>query len=119
MKLKLNRRQIIIGAAVLVVLAFALFAGRAGKTDPQGGVLDDPARTACTNFADGYPDAKTKTARLALADKVMESTGQTDNDLIADRAAELGRAANDANAEWKTRADALRDACTEAGWKAA
>jgi hypothetical protein len=117
-KLKLNRRQLVIGAVILLVVVAALFASRANKADTTAGVLDDPASRACSDFAAGYPDARTKTARLKLADKVMESTMQTENDLIRDRAAAMGRMANDSNTEWKSSANALTDACKNAGWQA-
>ncbi|WP_067495599.1 hypothetical protein [Actinoplanes sp. TFC3] len=119
MKLKLNRRQLVIGAVIVLVVIAALFASRANKAaETSAGVLDDAARTACTDFAGAYRDAKTKTARLALADKVMESTVKTDNDVIADRAAEMGRTANDTTSEWKSSAANLMNACENAGWKA-
>ncbi|AGL14326.1 hypothetical protein [Actinoplanes sp. N902-109] len=117
MKLKLNRRQLVIGAVIVLVVIAALFASRAKSAGTTAGVLDDAATRACSDFAAGYSDARTKTARLALADRVMESTMKTDNDAIADRAAELGRKANDSNADWKSSADALRTACENAGWK--
>lgn len=116
MKLKLNRRQIVIGAVVLLVAVAALFASRSEQAAGPG-VADSAATRACTDFAAGYGDAKTKTARLGLADKVMESSVQTDNDLIRDRAAEMGRSANDTDREWKTTGDALLNACEDAGWR--
>ncbi|WP_306214793.1 hypothetical protein [Actinoplanes sp. RD1] len=119
LKLKLSRQQLIVlGIAVLVVVAL-LFSRANGDDAAQGpGPLDAAAGQACTDFDAGYPDARTKTARLALADKVMQSTGKSENDQIAERAAELGRSAGDGGTEWKTSAGALTTACRDAGWKA-
>jgi hypothetical protein len=119
LKLKLSRRQLIaLGVAVLVVVAL-LFSRANGDDAGQGpDPLDTAASQACSDFDAGYADARTKTARLALADKVMQSTGESENDQIADRAAELGRSAGDGGAEWKTSAGALTTACRDAGWKA-
>ncbi|MFI5935874.1 hypothetical protein [Actinoplanes sp. NPDC051494] len=116
MKLKLNRRQIVIGAVVLLVAVAALFASRSDQAEGPG-VADDAATRACTDFAGGYGDAKNKTARLSLADRVMESSVETGNDAIRDRAAEMGRSANETDRVWKTSGDALINACEDAGWR--
>ena len=116
MKLKLNRRQIVIGAVVLLGVIAVLFASRSEQAEGPG-VADTAATRACTDFAAGYGNAKTQTARLTLADQVMESSVQTDNDSIRDRAAEMGRSANDTDKEWKTTGDALLNACEDAGWR--
>ena len=116
LKVKMGRRQI----TILVVVALAIFAlvVSRSKEDEKAGVLDDAANRACSTFAAGYPRAKTKTARLGLADRVMVDSGRTDNAAISKRAAELGRNADADNATWKASAAALTGACREAGWKA-
>jgi hypothetical protein len=113
-KLSLNKRQVIIGAVVLAVVLVGLAVGRSAREEQGGGVLDAPAEQACTDFADGYPEARTAAARLALADKVSKSS--TDNDTIADRVLAVGDSANDSTTAWKADADALTKACRDAGW---
>jgi hypothetical protein len=116
-KLKLDRRTLIVIAVIAVVAAALLFRGSGqGEQAPAAGPLDAGATQACDDFAAGYPGAKSRTARLGLADKIMQSTGDTENEAIRQRATELGRGANDGDKEWKTRADALTDACEAAGW---
>lgn len=109
MKLKLSKRQIIV-AAVAVVAVFAVMAGR-GNDDDQPEGIDAPARQACTDFAAGYPKATSKTARLSLADEVTANSSKSENDLIRKRAAEMGAAAGDSDADWKAAGDALTAAC--------
>ncbi|GIM88225.1 hypothetical protein [Paractinoplanes toevensis] len=111
MKLKLSKRQITV-VAVAAVAVVAVMMSRAGSDDdgaPEG--IDAAAHQACTDFAAGYPKAKSKTARLALADKVTANSSKSENDLIRKRAAEMGASANDSNAEWKAAGDALTNAC--------
>ncbi|MGW4943014.1 hypothetical protein ACWEOZ_15690 [Actinoplanes sp. NPDC004185] len=116
MKLSLNKRQVIIGAVVLAVVLVGLAVGRSAREEQGGGVLDAPAGRACTDFADGYPEARTAAARLALADKVSKSAAGTDNEAIADRVLAVGDSANDSTTAWKADADALTKACRDAGW---
>ena len=120
LKLKLNKRQIAIAVVAALAVFVLLFARGGGSDDsPQDqGVLDSAANQACTDFADGYPRARTSTARLALADKVTTSSARSDNDAIAKRAAELGHNADEGTSAWRTSAAALSDACRTAGWKA-
>jgi hypothetical protein len=118
LKLKMSRKR---WAAVgIVVLALiGVLVARHGRDDSSGaGRMDTPAAQACTDFAGGYPHAKTKAARLALADKVTHYSSQSDNKTIADRATAMGRGASDSEAQWKKSANALTDACQAAGWKA-
>jgi hypothetical protein len=106
---------------VLVLVAVgvgAVLVTRAGHDDPPATGLDTAARRACQDFADGYPRAHSKAARLTLADRVMRSSGDTGNDVISKRAAEMGRSAADGGAKWKSSADALTGACHDAGWTA-
>lgn len=117
-KVKLNKRQLVIGAVVVLVVLAGLAIGRSAQ-DAGPGRLDDAAAKACTAFADGYADADTKTARLRLADEVDKFSAGSDNEQIADRAAEMGRSANDATAEWKADAAQFTRACRDAGWTAA
>jgi hypothetical protein len=116
-KLKLDRRTLIV-LGVIAVIAVALMFRSSGQGEqaPEAGPLDAGATQACDDFAAGYPKAKTQTARLGLSDKIMQSTGDTDNEAIRLRATELGRSANDGDKEWKSHADALTDACEAAGW---
>jgi hypothetical protein len=115
-KLSLNKRRAVIAGLVLAVILVGLAVGRSAREDQGTGPLDAPATQACGDFADGYPDARTEAARLALADKVSQSAAGSDNEVIADRVLEVGRSANDGDAEWKSAADALTRACRDAGW---
>jgi hypothetical protein len=115
-KLSLNKRQVVIAGVVLVVVLVGLAVGRSAREDQGGGPLDAPATQACDDFAAGYPDARTPAARLALADKVSQSAAGSDNEVIADRVLAVGRSANDSDAEWKADAEALTQACRDAGW---
>ena len=116
MKLSLGKRQVLIAAVVLVVVLVALVVGRSARDEPGAGPLDAPASQACSDFADGYRDARTAAARLALADEASKSAAGSDNEVIADRVLAVGRSANDSTAEWKSDADALLKACRDAGW---
>jgi hypothetical protein len=115
-KLSLNKRQVIIGAVVLAVVLVGLAVGRSAREEQGPGPLDAPATQACDDFADGYPEADTPAARLALADQVSKSAAGTDNEVIAHRVLEVGDSANDSTTEWKAAADALTQACRDAGW---
>jgi len=114
-KLSLNKRQVVIAGGVAAVVLVGLAVGRSSR-DEQVGKLDGPATQACADFAEGYPAARGKTARLALADKVSTSVAGSDNEAIADRVGAMGRSANDGDAAWKSAADALTRACRDAGW---
>jgi hypothetical protein len=114
--LSLNKRQVVIGAAVVLVVLVGLAVGRSAREEQGPGPLDAPATQACGDFADGYPDARSAATRLALADEVSKSAAGTDNEVIADRVLAVGRSANDSTAEWKSAADALTEACRDAGW---
>ncbi|GAA3909760.1 hypothetical protein [Actinoplanes auranticolor] len=116
MKLSLNKRQVIIAGVVLAVVLVGLAVGRSAGEEQGGGVLDAPAERACTDFADGYPEARTAAARLALADKVSKSAAGSDNEAIADRVLAVGRSANESTTAWKADATALTKACRDAGW---
>jgi hypothetical protein len=115
-KLSLNKRQVIIGAVVLVVVLVGLAVGRSAREDQGAGTLDAPAARACDDFAEGYPEADSAASRLALADKVSASASGTDNEVISDRVLAVGRNADESNADWKSAADALTKACQDAGW---
>jgi hypothetical protein len=115
-KLSLNKRQVVIAGLVIAVVLVGLAVGRSARDEQGAGPLDAPATQACGDFADGYPDARTAAARLALADKVSKSAAGSDNEVIADRVLAVGRSANDSDAEWKADADALTRACRDAGW---
>jgi hypothetical protein len=116
-KLKLPNKRLLTILGVVALVVIALMVGNAKKSEPRQGPLDSAAIRSCDDFAAGYPRARTKPARLALADRVMTS-GHTGNDVIAERQAELGRSAADGNPKWKTSADALLSACRDAGWTA-
>lgn len=114
---KFSRRQITIGL-VAALAVFGLLASRSHHdTSATGGGLDSAGDQACSDFADGYPHATTKTTRLALADKVTANSQRSDNRTIADKASKVGNSANSA-AEWKTAAADLTKACKDAGWVA-
>ncbi|WP_310369752.1 hypothetical protein [Catenuloplanes atrovinosus] len=117
LKFKPSRQMVIILVIAAAAVAWGLLAGRS----PEGaepGPLDDAARQACTDFANGRDDADDKRTRLSLADQVMASARRTDNSRIADSASALGRNANDSDQEWTDSADALAAACKDAGWSA-
>ena len=120
LKVKMSRRQLVIGGVVALAV-IAVLVGRGGHSG--GGkpdtTMDDPARQACSDFAAGYPHATTKSARLALADKVTGNSGRSSNDTIARRAMEMGGAADGTSAQWQASVNALTKACNDAGWKAA
>lgn len=115
MKLSLNKRQVVIAGVVVAVVLVGLAVGRSSRDEPAGR-LDAPATQACGDFADGYRAARGKTARLALADKVSTSVAGSENQAIVDRVGAVGRSANDGDAAWKSAADALTQACRDAGW---
>lgn len=116
MKVSISKRGLVIAGVAVVVVLTALAVGRSGEEDAGGGPLDAPATQACTDFADGYPQAHTTAERLALADEVSKSSAGTDNEVIADRILAVGRNANDSKADWKSAAAALTQACRDAGW---
>jgi hypothetical protein len=107
-KLKLNKRVVVI-VAVVVVVVVALVAGRSAKDQPND--TDDAAKRACSVFEDGYPGARTKAERLALADKVAAYSGWTKDDEVSEKARQMGRDAGGTNARWKASATALLNAC--------
>jgi hypothetical protein len=118
LKLKMSRKRWA-GLGVVVLLLIGVLVARHGRGDSSGpGRMDTPAAQACTDFADGYPHAKTKAARLALADKVTKSSSESDNKTIADRATKMGRSASDSTVQWNKSATDLTGACQAAGWKA-
>jgi hypothetical protein len=111
----LNKRQIALVAGVGILVLGGLAVARAGR-DEGPGTLDDAATQACNDFAAGVDDAETKTERLALADKVNKSSAMSDNEAISEKAAAMGRSANGTISEWQAGADALTQACRDAGW---
>lgn len=113
LNLKLNKRQLII-AAVAALAVFGLMSNRSAPA-AEPGTLDDAAGRACTVFADGYAQARTETARLALADRVTAAAARSGHQLIAKRAADLGDSANESDAGWKASADAFASACGNTG----
>lgn len=116
LKWKANKRLLtVLGVAALVVVALMFGNSKKQSEQPQSGRLDSAAVRSCDDFAAGYPKARTKPDRLALADKVMTS-GRTGNEVISKRQAEMGRSAGDGNPQWKASADALIGACRDAGW---
>ncbi|MEV6597219.1 hypothetical protein AB0M36_10195 [Actinoplanes sp. NPDC051346] len=117
MKVKLNKRQLAIGVAVVAVVLVGLVISRSAQ-EAGPGRLDDAADRACTTFAEGFDDAATRTARLSLADEVNKWSTGSENERIADRAVAMGRSANESDAEWKSGATALTQACRDAGWDA-
>ena len=114
-KLKMSRKQLA-AVAVAALLIFGLLVARRGGAD-ESGDMDAAASRACSDFAAGYPHATTKASRLALADKVTHSAGQSDNRTIANKATEMGNSAGEGDARWKASADALTGACEAAGWQ--
>ncbi|NMO53465.1 hypothetical protein HH310_20040 [Actinoplanes sp. TBRC 11911] len=117
LNLKLSKRPMMI-AAVAVLAMGAVMVSRSSHDDSAGS-LDDAANRACSDFAAGYPQARTKTARLALADRVTASSGRTGNRQISQRAVDVGRTADDGSTAWRDSAEALTTACRAAGWQAA
>jgi hypothetical protein len=116
-KLKVNNRILAVVAVIaLIAVALLVRGSMAGDGDaPPKAPLDAAAVKACDDFASGYPKAKSQAARLRLADVVLQSTMDTENDPIADRASELGRDADD-DKQWRAHASALTDACKSSGW---
>lgn len=115
MKLSLGKRRVVIAVCVAAVVLVGLAVGRS-TGDEQAGKLDAEATQACGELAEGYPGARGKTARLALADRVSTAVAGSDNEVITDRVGALGRSANDSDAAWRSAADALTQACRDAGW---
>ena len=77
LKLKLGRWQLILLVAVVVVVA-ALLVHRSKSSGSSGaGTLDSHAGQACTDFSHGYAKARSKSARLSLADKVTASSSKS------------------------------------------
>ncbi|MEU4220759.1 hypothetical protein [Actinoplanes sp. NPDC026623] len=113
--MSLNKTQIALVAGVAILVLGGLAIGRAAR-DEGPGTLDDAATQACDDFAAGVDAAETKTERLALADKVNKSSAQSDNEAISEQAAAMGRSANGSTKEWQAGADALTQACRDAGW---
>ena len=120
MKLKKpSRVQWLLIAAVAVAIFVVMGHRKPAADQPQdAGQLDGPAKQTCSDFAKNYPGAKTKPARLSLADRALASSAHTGNDTISRRVSELGRNADDGGTKWKTSADALIGACRNAGWTA-
>jgi hypothetical protein len=117
-KFKLDKRTLVISLVVVLGL-FALTVGRASDGDtPAAGTLDAAGDQACTEFARGYPQARSSTARLALADQVTASSQESDNRAIRERAAAAGASADETDAEWEAAADEFTQACRAAGWSA-
>lgn len=116
MKVKLNKRQLVIGGGVLVVVLAGLAIGRSAQ-EAGPGTLDDAASRACSTFAAGYRGADSKATRLSLADEVGKWSAGSGNERIADRAVAIGRSANASTTEWKSDAAALTQACRDAGWQ--
>jgi hypothetical protein len=101
--------------AVVVVVA-AVLVHRSKSSGSSGpGTMDSHASQACTDFSKGYAKAKSKAARLSLADKVTNSSAKSDNATIRDKAMAIGRSTDD-NGQWKTSGNALLDACRDAGF---
>jgi hypothetical protein len=115
---KPSRAQWLLIAAVAVAVVLVLGHRRSADPAPDAGKLDDPAKRTCSDFAKNYPGAKTKPARLSLADRTLASSAHTENGTISRRVSELGRNADDGGDKWKTSADNLIDACRNAGWTA-
>ena len=106
LKLKMTGKRWV-GVGIVALLLLGVLVARHGRTATSGpGRMDTPAAQACTDFAHGYPGAKNKAARLALADKVTHSSSESDNKTIADRAAAMGRSASASTVQWKKSAAA-------------
>ena len=118
LKFKVSRRALtVLAVAGLAGVALLVSQARGGGTE-EAGTLDNAAVRACDDFAAGAGRARSDTARLALADKVTASAAETGNDAIRNRALELGRRADETNADWRTASTALTQACRDAGWRA-
>lgn len=104
--------------AAVVVLVVLVMGNRDTSEEPaSAGPLDAAAKQTCDEFSEAYPKARSKVARLSLADRAMVASRRSENDAIARQAGELGHATDD-GAQWKSTADALLDACRTAGWTA-
>jgi hypothetical protein len=121
LKLKWGKKQII-ALVIAALVVFALVTGNRADNDGEAGQsagsLDNGAVVACDDFAAGSAKARSDATRLALADKVTASAAKSDNDAVRARAMELGRSADEGNAAWRTSANALTQACQDAGWTA-
>jgi hypothetical protein len=112
---KLGRWQLILLVVVVVVVA-ALLVHRSRSTAPSGpGRMDAHATRACRDFAHGYAQAKTKSARLSLADKVTASSSKSDNRTIRDKAMAVGRNTDDTS-HWRASGGDFLDSCHAAGF---
>ncbi|GAA1602298.1 hypothetical protein GCM10009828_030980 [Actinoplanes couchii] len=109
--------QWLVIAAVAVAIVLVMGNRKKSEEPAVAGPLDDAARTTCDSFAKEYPKAKSRTARLRLADRTLAASARTENDAIGRRSGELGRNADD-DATWKAAANTLIDACKGAGWTA-
>lgn len=114
-KLKLGRWQLILLVAAVVAVAALLVHRSKSSTVSGPGPMDSHASQACGDFSRGYPRARTKSARLSLADKVTASSAKSDNHTIRDKAMAIGRNADD-DSHWKSSGDALLSACRDAGF---
>jgi hypothetical protein len=115
-KLKLGRWQLVLLIVVVVAVAALLVRRSSAPGDSGPGTMDAHASQACTDFTHGYAAAKSKAARLSLADKVTGSATKSENDAIRDRSMAMGRSAGDDTGRWRASADALIDACHRAGF---
>ena len=115
-KLDLKKNKVVLAVAAIVVVVGGLALSTSSRSSDAPEKIDQPAAQACTDFTDGFRTARTKTARLALADKVNKSSAGSDNNQIADRALAVGRSADAGDKQWKQDADALTKACKDAGW---
>jgi hypothetical protein len=79
--------------------------------------LDDPARFACEDFAEGWAAAQTGTARTQLADKVNKWSSKSTTPGIAEGGRGLGRTADGSDTAWQLAGDILAKACLDGGWQ--
>jgi hypothetical protein len=114
-KVSVNKRRLLLGGGVLVLILLGLAVGRAGR-EAGPGRLDSAASRACDDFAAGYANADTQTARLALSDQVNKSSAESDNAAIAAKAVALGDSADEGRAAWGAAAEDFTQACRDAGW---
>jgi hypothetical protein len=87
-----------------------------GPADPTK--LDDAAKLACEDFANGYKGALTTTARIDLANKVNKWAQDSATNGIANNGKALARGSEASPGAWQIGADAFAQSCMDAGWGA-
>lgn len=104
--------------AATVIAALITLTGCSSSEEPADPTkLDNSAKLACSDFANGYKAAQTTSARIDLANKVNKWAQSSATNGIADNATALARGSEGSVSAWQVGADAFAQACLDAGWK--